>query len=87
MRREGLWLEGRLLQLQWGDGGDPPKAAIWHHTQSHRKPDSSEIPNRRDFASLDVQKHVIFFGIAGRATWQDFRGSFLEQNDYYAGVT
>ena len=25
MGREGLWLEGRILHLQWRDGGDPPK--------------------------------------------------------------
>ena len=26
--REGLWLEGRVLQLQWGDGGDLPKGSL-----------------------------------------------------------
>ena len=25
--REGLWLEGRVLQLQWGMGGEPPNTS------------------------------------------------------------
>ena len=29
--REGLWLEGRALQLQWGMGGDPPNTS-WGQT-------------------------------------------------------
>ena len=29
--REGLWLEGRVLQLQWGMGGDPPNTS-WGQT-------------------------------------------------------
>ena len=29
--REGFWLEGRVLQLQWGMGGDPPNTS-WGQT-------------------------------------------------------
>ena len=29
--REGVWLEGRVLQLQWGDVGDPPNTS-WGQT-------------------------------------------------------
>ena len=29
MAREGLWLEGRVLQLQWADGGGTFQGAVW----------------------------------------------------------
>ena len=28
MGREGLWLEERVLQLQWADGGGPSKGQL-----------------------------------------------------------
>ena len=31
MGREGPWLEGRVLQLQWGDGEDPSNSS-WGQT-------------------------------------------------------
>ena len=63
----------------------PESLAIWHRTQSHRRPDRNESPNRRHSASLDVQKHVIFWHRS--PTSQDFRGSFPGQIDYYSCVT
>ena len=52
----------------------PESLAIWHRTQSHRRPDRSEKPNRRQTASLDF-KNMLFFGIAGQHR-RIFAGAF-----------
>ena len=49
----------------------PASLAIWHRGRSHRRPNRSESPNRRHFASLDLQKHADFSH--RRPTSQDFR--------------
>ena len=40
--REGLWLEGRVLQLQWGMGGDPPNTS-WGQTHIWGLPETGCI--------------------------------------------
>ena len=48
--REGLWLEGRVLQLQWGLGGDPPSTS-WDQTHIWglpKFPFLKHTPQKRD---------------------------------------
>ena len=52
----------------------PASLAIWHRRRSHRRPNRSESPNRRPFASLDLKKHADFSH--RRPTSQDFRREF-----------
>ena len=53
----------------------PESLAIWHRGLSHRRLNRSESPNRRHFASLDLEKHPDFSH--RRPTSQDFRRIFL----------
>ena len=52
----------------------PASLAIWHRGRSHRRPNRSESPNRRHFASLDLKKRADFSH--RRPTSQDFRRDF-----------
>ena len=49
--------------------------AIWHRGRSHRRPNRSGSPNRRHFASLDLNKHPDFSH--RRPASQDFRRLFF----------
>ena len=53
----------------------PTSLAIWHRGRSHRRPNRSGSPNRRHFASLDLQKHANFSH--RRPTSQDFCRRFF----------
>ena len=52
----------------------PASLAIWHRGRSHRRPNRSESPNRRHFASLNLKKHADFSH--RRPTSHDFRRDF-----------
>ena len=39
---------------------DPASLAIRHRMQSHGRPDRSGSPNRKHFASLNVEEHAYF---------------------------
>ena len=53
----------------------PTSLAIWHRGHSHRRPNRSQSPNRRHFASLDLKEHPDFSH--RRPTSQDFRRLFF----------
>ena len=46
----------------------PASLAIWHRRHSYRKPNRNQSPNRRHFASLDLDKHAVFLGGAEMTT-------------------
>ena len=52
----------------------PASLAIWHCKRAHRRPNSSESPNRRHFASLNLKMHTDISH--RRPTSQDFRRRF-----------